>query len=74
MKASAVEECCSGWAAGCSNKNLQKHMKAALADIKKGLKALSKTKSPAQASALQPALLQPAPPPSYLSQIINLFE
>ena len=73
-------ECCSGWAAECSNKTLQKQMKAAMADIKKGLKALSKAKSPAQKalakgkSPAQASASQSAPPPSYLSQMINLLE
>ncbi|KAK9821525.1 hypothetical protein WJX74_007107 [Apatococcus lobatus] len=73
LKASAVEECCSKWVAGCSNKGLQKQMKTALADIKKGLKALSKGKGPAQPSNPLPPTAS-APAPSYLSQIINLFE
>lgn len=55
LKQDAILERCSKWAAGCSSSRLQKQMKSALADIKKGLKAMSKGKGPPEPSSSQPA-------------------
>lgn len=63
LKQREVEDCCSKWTAECSNKGIQKQMKAALADINKGFKTLLKGKQSQQQAAT----------PSLAAQIINLF-
>ena len=55
LKQDAMVDCCSNWAAECSSSGLQEQMKSALADIKKGLRAMSKGKGPSEPSSSQPA-------------------